>query len=139
MKIIGIEIEGAKAIFCAIEKKMDGSFGEITGDFTSLTIQDDKNCLQVREFQSTVCTFFDHINPDKIAIVSRNPKGKGKFATSPISFKLEGLLQCYLKQDIIFVAPQTLSSFFKKNASTFSAVFKYQVNAAKLSEYLALC
>ena len=134
MKVIAIDIDSSKVILFAIERLDDGSFSNITGDFKSITVKDDYNNEEIREFQSTIHSFFNNLNPDKIGIIKRMTKGK--FAASPVSFKLEGLMQCYKNCDVEFISPITLTAHFKKNTFTLTTQFNYQINAAKLAQYL---
>lgn len=134
MKAIGIDIDKKRAICFALEKDDQGTYINLTGKFKYLEITDDHNNNEIQDFQSTIHTFFDNINPDTIAIVSRQTKGK--FASSPFSFKLEGLIQCYKKVEIKFVSKQTLNAFYKKNPITITYDNNYQESAVKLSNYL---
>lgn len=134
MKAIGIDIDKKRAICFALEMDDQGNCIDLTGKFKFLEISNDHNNNEIREFQSSIHAFFDNINPDTIAIISRQTKGR--FASSVFSFKLEGLIQCYKKTDIKFVSKQTLSAYYKKNPFTIEVDNKYQENAAKLSNYL---
>ena len=134
MKVIGIEIDKTKAIFYALEKDANGNIINLTGDFKYLTLTDDTDNSIVREFQSTVHSFFDDINPNKIAILKRQTKGR--FKSAPLSFKVEGLIQCYDKIEIEFVQPLALKAFFKKNDFSLTLEHTYQEKAAKLAYYL---
>ncbi|MFA4863265.1 MAG: DUF3010 family protein, partial [Bacteroidales bacterium] len=89
MKVIGIDIDKTKAIFYGLEKDADGNIINLTGDFRYLTLNNDTDNSKVREFRSTVHSFFDDINPDRIAILKRQTKGR--FKSAPLSFKIEGL------------------------------------------------
>jgi hypothetical protein len=134
MKVIAIDIDSSKVIFYAVERQADGSFTNITGDFKSITVKDDYDNEEIRELQSTIHSFFDNLNPDRIGIIKRMTKGK--FAASPVSFKLEGLIQCYKNCNIEFVSPKTLTAHFKKNQFNLSTQFNYQTNPARLAQYL---
>lgn len=134
MKVIGIDIDKTKAIFYALEKDADGKIINLTGDFKYVTLSNDTDNSRVREFQSTIHSFFDNINPDKIAILTRQTKGR--FKSAPLSFKIEGLIQCYLKVEIEFIPPLTLTAFFKKNDFNLKLEHNYQENSAKLAYYL---
>lgn len=134
MKVIAIDIDSSRVIIYAIELLDDGSVSNVTGDFKSITIKDDYDNPEIREFQSTIHSFFDNINPNKIAVLKRMTKGK--FAASPVSFKLEGLIQCYQNCEVQFVSPLTLTAFYKKNVFSIEPQNKYQTNAARLAQYL---
>jgi len=134
MKVIAIDIDSSRVIIYAVELLDDGSISNVTGEFKSITIKDDYDNSEIREFQSTIHSFFDNINPTKIAVLKRMTKGK--FAASPVSFKLEGLIQCYQNCEVEFISPLTLTAYYKKNAFTIEPQNKYQTNAAKLAQYL---
>ena len=132
MITVGIDIDSSKAIIYAV-KFINGAFDNINGDFKTIVLHDEYDNSQIREFQSTIHSFFDTIKPNRIGIIKRN--AKGKFASSPTSFKLEGLIQTYLSCDVEFVSPQTLTAFYKTNSFIVPSN-KYQVNASKLAQYL---
>lgn len=134
MKVIAIEIKSSKVLIYAIEQLDDGSLSNITGDFKSIKINDEYDNFEIREFQSTIHSFFDTLNPKKLAIIKR--LSKGMFAASPVSSKLEGLIQCYQKCEVQFVSPLTLKAFYKKNEFKIELLNKYQTNVAKLAQYL---
>jgi hypothetical protein len=73
---------------------------------------------------------------DKIGILKRAKSLKAKFPVSPISFKLEGLIQTYKDSEIQFIAPQSISAYFKKNQRAFKPKYAYQDSAANLAYYL---
>jgi Protein of unknown function (DUF3010) len=136
MKVIGIDIDKIKAIFYALEKDTNGNIFNLTGDFRYVTLNNDTDNSKVREFQSTVHSFFDDINPDRIAILKRQTKGR--FKSAPLSFKIEGLIQCYEKLEIEFLPPKTISTYFKKNNFNLPLEHNYQETAAKLAYFLFL-
>ena len=117
-----------------MEKDNQGAYINLTGKFKYLGIQEDQDNDEIRDFQSTIHTFFNNINPDAIAIIVRQTKGR--FASSPFSFKLEGLIQCYDKVNIEFVSPKTITAFYKKNPFTVLFDNNYQEDAARLANYL---
>ena len=134
MKTVGIEIDNDRAIFFVLEN-IDSKMTNITNDFKQLKLNDDKDNNEIREFQSVVFTHLDSINPDRIAILTR--QGKGRFASSSISFKIETLIQCYNKVNVEFVSPQALNIYYKKNPFEVNTSHNYQEKAAKLSKYLS--
>ena len=76
----------------------------------------------------------ESIQFDKIGIIKRGTKGS--FAASPISFKIEGLIQTYKNNDIEFVPPATLRAFYKKNTNIIIPKYNYQKPANDLAFYL---
>lgn len=134
MKVIGIEIEKKRAVCIALEKDSQGTIMNLTGKFRYLEIKEDQDNGEIKNFQSTIFSFFNSINPDAIAIITRQPKGR--FSSSTFSFKLEGLIQCYDRVDVEFVSPRTLTAYYKKNPLSVPFDNNYQENAVKLANYL---
>ncbi len=134
MKVLGIEIKGSSAIFCAINE--NGQLNDVTGKMTKLEIKDDESGEEIHEFVDILHSHFDEMQFEKIAILKRAKSSKAKFPPAPISFKLEGLIQMYKNTDIDFIAPQTIHAFFKKNKNTFKPKYGYQNSSADLAFYL---
>lgn len=134
MKTLGIDINGNTAVFCAIEE--NGGIVDITGKMTKLELKDDESSQEVHEFVDVVHSHLNEMQFDKIGILKRAKSLKAKFPVSPISFKLEGLIQTYKGTEIEFIAPQTISAYFKKNQRVFKPKYTYQDSAANLSYYL---
>ncbi len=134
MKTIGIDIDKKKAICVALEIDESGNYTNITGSNKYFEVKDDRDRNELREFMINLHSYFDSINPDKIGIVTRQTKGR--FAASPFSFKLEGLIQLYKNEEIEFITPQALTAYFKKNELPLTLDHKYQEKAMKLSVFL---
>lgn len=134
MRVIGIEIDKKRAVCFALEQDNSGAYSNLTGNFRYLEIKEDQDNAEIRNFQSAIHAFFNSINPDTIAIISRQTKGR--FSSSTYSFKLEGLIQCYDRVDIEFVSPRTLSTYYKKNPLSLPFDHNYQEDALKLANYL---
>ena len=58
MKAIGIDIDKKRAICFALEKDAEGTYINISGKFKYLEIKDDKNNLEIQNFQSAIHAFF---------------------------------------------------------------------------------
>jgi len=134
MKVIGIDIDKSKAIFYVLEKKSDGEIVQLNEGMKSLSLVNDTDNAQVRAFKTGIHEFFDEIKPQRISMLSRQTKGRFKAAS--VSFKIEGLIQCYDKIEVEFVSPQTVKAFIKKNPLTFSLDFNYQEDPAQLAYYM---
>lgn len=134
MKTLGIDISGNTAVFCSIEE--NNGVIDITGKMTKLELKDDESSQEVHEFVDVIHSHFNEMQFDKIAILKRAKSLKAKFPVSPISFKLEGLIQTYKESEINFIAPQTISAYFKKNQKVFKPKYAYQNSAADLAYYL---
>ena len=134
MKTLGIDINGNTAVFCSVEE--NNGIVDITGKMTKLELKDDESSQEVHEFVDVIHSHFNEMQFDKIAILKRAKSLKAKFPVSPISFKLEGLIQTYIESEIDFIAPQTISAYFKKNQKVFKPKYAYQNSAADLAYYL---
>jgi len=134
MKVIGIEIDKKRAIFYILEKDGQDNITNLTGKTKYISINDDKNNLELQHFQKEMFELFDHHNPDKITILSRQTKGR--FAASSVSFKLEALIQCYHKVEIKFLSKPALASYYKKNSFTLKCDNSYQINACQVANIL---
>lgn len=134
MRVIGIEIDKKRANCFALERNSKGTYINLTGEFNYFEIQNDQDNVEIKKFQSAMHTFFNNINPDVVAIITR--QSKGRFSSSTFSFKIEGLIQCYDKVDVEFVSPRTLSAYYKENSLSVPFDDSYQENAVKLANYL---
>lgn len=134
MKVIGIEIDKKRAICVVLSKDAQGVYTNLTGKTKYIEIKDDQSNHDIQAFLKEIHEFFDAIQPDHIAIISRQTKGK--FAAAAVSFKLEALIQCYPKTTISFVSKQTLTAYYKKNALPVVFDNAYQENATRLASYL---
>ncbi len=134
MKVLGIEIKGSTVIFCAVEENT--KLIDITGKMTKLELKDDENGEEIHEFVDVLHSHFDEMQFDRIAIIKRAKSLKAKFPPSPISFKLEGLIQMYKEKEIEFIAPQSIRAFLKKKQNTFNPKYSYQKSCSDLTFYL---
>ena len=131
MKVLGIEISGREVKIVALEKS-DEIIKDYTGKYKPIILEDDEISENVILFRNTLFAAFDNFAPDIIAIKYRNPNGKGQQAPSPISFKIEGLIQTY-NCDIKFTKPQTIAAYFKKNPIDIKPNYSYQTEALKIA------
>lgn len=144
MKVIGIEIKGTRLNVVVLERQADGTHLDITGKAKSFELENEHDAQSVRDFMNVLHRHFDSINPSTIGIIKRNANavertvGKVKFRPpSPISFKLEALIQLYPKKDVVLIASQTIKAYLKKNKElSVTPSFDYQERAFELSLYL---
>ncbi len=118
-----------------LTKQTDGTITQST-EGTTYEIKDIYSSNQVKQFRDQINIAFDTIKPDRIAICKRNENGKGMMAPSPVSFKLEGIIQLYEKIEVEFVAPQTTKAFLKKSTCSIIPSKKYQQDAFDVAYYL---
>jgi Protein of unknown function (DUF3010) len=130
MKVVGIEIDSRKVIVVALERTDDGIVN-YTGKYKPIKLEDDDVAENVRLFKNTLFATLDGFSPEVVVFLGRGTSGM--FAASPISFKIEGLLQLYENADVCCTKPQTISAFFKKNELDVVCEFGYQKNALNVS------
>jgi hypothetical protein len=135
MKVIGIQIKSKEAILVVLEKDTTGNITQ-TNECAKFKIDDPTKPNQVKQFRDQTNAAFDSIGASQIGIVARNANGKGDRAPSPISFKLEGIIQLYDKIEVELVWKQTTSAYFKKNAKLTTPKNKYQEDALDVALYL---
>src|SRR5690554_140571 len=133
MKALGISLEGSTAIFSGLKIK-NNEIIDISDNFRKIALKDHLDSKEVQSLLETIHYYLDSNQFDKIGIIKRGIKGT--FAASPISFKIEGLIQLYKDKDVEFVAPPTLRAFYKKNTNSVSPKFAYQKAANDLAFYL---
>lgn len=134
MKVLGISLEANKALFCALVMNANGTCVEILTALKKLELKNHLDATEVRSFQAEIHTFLGNESFDKIGILTRGTKGR--FAASPISFKIEGLIQVFPDIHIDFLAPATLRAYLKKNINPLVAKYNYQKDACDLAFYL---
>lgn len=135
MKVIGIQIKSKETILVVLEKDSVGNITQ-TNESAKFGIDDPTKPNQVRQFRDQINAAFDSISASRIGIVARNANGKGDRAPSPVSFKLEGIIQLYDKIETELVWKQTTNAYFKKNTKTLTPKNKYQEDAFDLAVYL---
>lgn len=135
MKTLGIQIKSNEVILVVLQKDTSGIIKQLP-ESTKFKLEDANDHLQVRQFRDQVNTAFDSIKPDKIGILARNAKAKGTMAPSPMSFKLEGIIQLNDKYSLSFVWPQSILPFMKKNTPTLTSNKKLEEDAFNVAYYL---
>ncbi len=136
MKTLSIQIKSNEAILVILKKEADGSIVQTT-ESTKFLLEDHTNSDQVKQFLVQINAAIDTINPDKIVVLARNANAKGKMTPSPISFKLEGIIQLYDKKKVDFIWPQGVTAYLKKNNVQLQALHKYQQDAL-VAAYMTL-
>jgi len=138
IKVVGIQIDADEIILVVLQKDNNGVISQ-TEECVRFNIADHTVSAQVQQFKDQVNSTFDLIAPVVVGIKMRNAKATaaGKVRPpSPISFKLEGIIQLYTKCPIEFVWPQTITAFKKKNGDFLTSKNKYQQDAYDIAYYL---
>jgi hypothetical protein len=133
MKVIGIEINGARVNFIGLESDSTNIFQnrEIS---TFLELGDDKDFEEVRRFKDLLHTVFSGFSPDIIGIYTKS--ATGKFSAGPLTYKIEGLIQLYKGKDMRFVDPRSMAALKRKKGYETKCQFAYQQKAADVAYYL---
>lgn len=132
MKVLGVEISGRDVRIVALHVEEE-DISDVTGNYKPIKLEDDETATNVILFRNTLYAAFDDYSPDVIVVKYRSPNGKGIHASSPISFKIEGIIQIYEKSTVLLTRPQTISAFFKKNSLSLNPTYSYQTEAMKLA------
>lgn len=141
MKTIGIQIKSTEAIMVVLEKDDAGNITQ-TNESAKFGIEDPTKPYQVKQFRDQINAAFDSIGSSRIGIVARVAKASRKRNDendrnpSPISFKLEGIIQLYDKVEVEVIWKQTTSAFFKKNPKSGKPKNKYQEDAYNVALFL---
>ena len=111
---------------------LDGSADDLnivdTG-ISKLEINDSESAQDVISFFESFHSFVRNHQVEKIGIKKRSLKAKGKYASGPITFKMEGLIQLCKDAEVLLISPNTISSKIKKNPPPHVNIFKYQTEA----------
>ncbi|MCJ7448685.1 MAG: DUF3010 family protein [Bacteroidales bacterium] len=133
MRTTGVEINGLAATFVTIEGENDDI--NLCHEFCSkITLENHKESKSIWEFCELIKSKIDLINPNRIGIIER--QSSGEFASGPLSFKVEGLIQSYRSKNVELINSASIRAFLKKKQFTISPKFKYQLNALNLALYL---
>jgi hypothetical protein len=136
MKIIAIQIEGLRMNLAVFEKN-ESDVIDTTGKVKYLELDENHDSITTKIFMNVIHRHFDSIDATKIAIIKRNANAKGIHKPSPVSFKVEALIQLYEKQNVELISPLTIKAFFKKNTQPIlNSNLKYQKDVFELANYL---
>lgn len=133
MKVIGIDFDNKDAVIICLEKTSTG-ISLVETSIKKITFKDHTDSEEVQRMKDLIFNFFDELKVDKIGIVKR--MDSGKYAASPISFKVEGIIQLYSKTKVELIPLPTIKTYNKDNPLDITTKYNYQSNALLLSNYL---
>jgi hypothetical protein len=133
MKVIGIEIDGARANFIGLDSN-SGDILEVSSIPRFLELEDDKDFDEVRRFRNLLHNVFSAVSPDVIGIYSK--PASGRHAAGPITYKVEGLIQLYEGKSMKFVHHKSIAALKNKKEYEAKCKFAYQQQAADVAYYL---
>jgi len=134
--VCGIELSSSTAIF-VILKGAPEKFKVVDPGVTKFEINDSASAEDVVLFYKSFNNLIQKQKIDMIGIKKRSHKAKGKYASGPITFKLEGLIQLCENVDVRLISPNTIAAKLRKNDLPEAKLFKYQVPAYETA-YAAL-
>ena len=111
MKICGIDLAAHDAIIVVLDGTRV-SCKVIEHELRKVSLLDDEDAGQVRDFQSAVGTLVKQHGVNRIVIKKRGKKGR--FAGGSVSFKMEGVIQLIDSCEVILLSPQTIATVSKK-------------------------
>ena len=113
MIVCGIELTATEARLSVLEGTKS-AFSSLGAGPAKLVLENDEKPKEVKAFQDAIYAFFRENRIERVAIKKRAKRGQ--YASSPVSFKLEGLIQLYPDCDVRLVSPQTISAAKRKHA-----------------------
>ena len=140
MRVIGIEIFGKEVRYVVLDDT-GGQLKDITESYKRPILEDDDDSHAVKMFRNVLFATFDRYQADKIIFKWRNSRSTKTFQQeddllpSPMSFKIEGLIQTYDSLMVTVVPPQRISTFLKDSLLPLTAAYEYQTEAMRVAYY----
>ena len=128
MIVCGIELSGSTASIIVLDGSAD-DFSVVDTGISKLEINDSESAQDVNSFFDSFHSFVRNYNIEKIGIKKRNLKAKKKYASGPITFKMEGLIQLCKDTEVVLISPNTISAKIRKDPPPNVKIFKYQDEA----------
>ena len=128
MIVCGIELSSSTAI-CVILEGTPDNFEVVDPGVSKLELNDSDSAEDVIAFHQSFTEFVKKQKIDRIAIKKRSAKAKGKYASGPITFKLEGLIQLCENVEVRLISPNTIAAKLRKKGLPEAKLFKYQIPA----------
>ena len=134
MKTCGIELKGNEAIIVCLQKS-GNEITQVHAEVKKIKLADSLDQESIRNFLSSINSFFASANLDAIGIKARATKGR--FAGGSVSFKMEGLIQS-TNFKVGVIPGATLKAKMKNDLEQWEkyGVNSYQKDALLLAAYL---
>lgn len=134
MKVCGIELKRNQAL-CVVLRGTPDSYIIEHDDCARFVLENSKDQEAVKIFRDELFNYFSY--QDFAAIGIKERASKGRFSGSPISFKIEGLMQTSDYQ-IKIVHSASLASKIKEVLLEYDQLKKQQHKAFELAYYLLM-
>lgn len=128
MIVCGIELGGTTANIVVLAGAA-GNFNVVDTGIAKMEISDSESAQNVSSFFESFHSFIRKHNVQKIGIKKRSPKAKGIYASGPLTFKLEGLIQLSNDAEVVLISPNTIAARLRKNPPPKAKIYKYQTGA----------
>ena len=124
MIICGIELKSNTTV-CSVVNILDKKIDYMNVQPKKIILEDSESKESIIAFQNEINNFIKNNCIDKIVIKKRATKGT--FAGGSITFKMEAIIQLNSYCDVLFISPQAINKFYKKNEVPFPHnLHKYQ-------------
>jgi hypothetical protein len=119
MRVCGVELVGNEAIIAIMQLK-DGLYDVPVVRANKFSLVDAINTVPLKKFQSDFKQLMTDYKVDTVIIKQRELKGK--YAGSPLSFKIEGALQLLADVNVHVISPAYIKEGLAKAQNTPTAV-----------------
>ena len=134
MKVCGIELKRDQ-VTCVVLSGNADIYTVEHDDCARFKLEKSKNQEAVKSFRDEILNYFNYQDFSAIGIKER--ASKGRFSGSPLSFKIEGLMQTS-DYAIQIVHSASLASKVKEVILEYEQLKKFQHKAFELAYYLLL-
>lgn len=134
MAVCGIDIQGSEAFFVSLNGKKSNHH-VIASNFRKISLADHTSQDLVRSLFQTVEAHFRDAGIRQVGIRARQTKGN--FAGSPLTFKIEGIIQM-VDFPVTLIHPGTIQKTLRSHPfSEFPGeIYKYQREAYEIAYHL---
>jgi hypothetical protein len=119
MRVCGVELVGNEAVIAIMQLK-DGLYDVPVVRANKFNLVDAINTVPLKKFQSDFKQLMTDYKVDTVVIKQREMKGK--FAASPLSFKIEGTLQLLADLEVHVISSAYIKEGLSKAQNTPAAV-----------------
>ncbi len=133
MRVCGVELIGNEAVIAIMQLK-DGLYDVPVVRANKFSLVDAINTVPLKKFQADFKQLMTDYKVDTVVIKQREMKGK--FAASPLSFKIEGVLQLLPDLEVHVISSSYIKDGLSKAQNTPTAV---DLGLKKFQEKAMLC
>ena len=116
MRVCGVDLSARDAIIVILDGTR-GAWNVVRFDQRKISLMDDEDAHQVRNFRDAVNAFVNRHGIQRVAVKKRLKRGR--FAGGPVSFKMEGLIQLLETCEVVLFPPQVIARVAKEHVNRF--------------------